>query len=117
MTDLIATETTAPQAQPPGAGQLAAQLERHRAELTAHCRRTLGSAFDAEDAVQETLVRAWRGHDRFQGRATLRSWLYRIALNVCFDHLYGRGRRPHPIDLGPGSAADSRVLDATDPAD
>jgi RNA polymerase sigma-70 factor (ECF subfamily) len=77
------------------------QLERHRRELTGYCYRMLGSPFEAEDAVQETMLRAWRGLDRFEGRAALRSWLYRIATNVCMDALDGRKRRARPMDLGP----------------
>ncbi|MDJ0343796.1 sigma-70 family RNA polymerase sigma factor [Streptomyces sp. H10-C2] len=75
------------------------QLERHRVELTGYCYRMMGSAFESEDAVQETLVRAWRGFDRFEGRASLRSWLYRIATNVCLDMLKARERRARPMDL------------------
>ncbi len=70
----------------------------HRAELTAYCRRMLGSSFDAEDAVQETLLRAWRASESFERRASLRTWLYRIATNVCLDALGRAARQPVPID-------------------
>ncbi|HEY3542689.1 MAG TPA: sigma-70 family RNA polymerase sigma factor [Gaiellaceae bacterium] len=82
-----------------GAG--AEQLEQYRRELTGYCYRMLGSAFEAEDAVQETMLRAWRSLEKFEGRASLRSWVYRIATNVCFDQLNGREKRARPMDLGP----------------
>jgi RNA polymerase sigma-70 factor (ECF subfamily) len=77
------------------------ELEQHRVELTAYCYRMLSSPFDAEDAVQDTFMRAWRSRDRFEGRAAMRSWLYRIATNVCLDMLKGKQRRIRPMDLGP----------------
>ncbi len=77
------------------------ELEQHRRELTAYCYRMLGSPFEAEDAVQETLLRAWRARERFEGRSAVRSWLYRIATNVCLDLLGNKERRARPMDLGP----------------
>ena len=81
--------------------ELTARFEEHRRELTGYSYRMLGSSFEAEDAVQETFIRAWRGYERFEGRSALRSWLYRIATNVCLDMLEGRERRARPMDLGP----------------
>jgi RNA polymerase sigma-70 factor (ECF subfamily) len=81
------------------------QLEHHRGELTGYCRRVLGSRFEAEDAVQETLLRAWRSLDCFEGRGALRSWLYRIATNVSTDMLNHRSRRAVPVDLSSGGSA------------
>src|SRR5579863_8715838 len=79
------------------------ELEAHRRELTGYCYRMLGSGSEAEDAVQETLVRAWKAADRFEGRSSVRSWLYRIATNVCVDMHRGVQRRARPMELGPAS--------------
>jgi RNA polymerase sigma-70 factor (ECF subfamily) len=84
----------------------AIQLEAHRAPLTGHCYRMLGSACDAEDAVQETMVRAWQGIARFEGRSSLRTWLYRIATNVCLDTLSDRSRRARPMEEGPNGSVE-----------
>ena len=80
------------------------QLEKHRRELTGYCYRMLGSAFEAEDAVQEALLRAWRNLDGFDGRSSLRTWLYRIATNVCLDMLSARQRRALPMDMSPAAS-------------
>ena len=86
------------------------QLEQYRRELTGYCYRMLGSGFEADDAVQETMLRAWRAAEGFEGRSSVRSWLYRIATNICLDMLRGRQRRAMPMDLGPASAPVEALL-------
>ncbi|HVW17981.1 MAG TPA: RNA polymerase subunit sigma-70 [Solirubrobacteraceae bacterium] len=90
------------------------ELEAHRPALTAYCYRMLGSPFSAEDAVQETLLRAWRGAARFEGRAAVKSWLYRIATNVCLREIERARRRARPMDLGPARAPEVEHLGGRD---
>ncbi|MGW7287545.1 sigma-70 family RNA polymerase sigma factor [Streptomyces sp. NPDC054847] len=98
MSDLAATQ------------DLDSRLEQHRKELTGYCYRMLGSSFEAEDAVQDTMVRAWRSFEKFEGRSSLRSWLYRIATNVCLDMLNAGNRRARPMDLsGPTPVAQAQL--------
>jgi len=85
------------------------ELDQYRRPLTGYCYRMLGSAFEADDAVQETFVRAWKNADTFEGRSAVKSWLYRIATNVCLDMLRSRKRRARPMDMGPAQRADGDV--------
>src|SRR6201986_4995757 len=92
-------------------------LAQSRRELTGYCYRMLGSGFEADDAVQETMLRAWRAADGFEGRSSVRSWLYRIAPNICLDMLRGRQRQALPIDLGPASPPVEAMLGDWHPDD
>ena len=107
MTELATTDGGSPRAATRAPEDLDRQLEQHRTELTAYAYRMLGTAFEAEDAVQETFLRALKGFEGFEGRAALRSWLYRIATNVCLDMLGGKERRARPMDLAPARTADA----------
>jgi RNA polymerase sigma-70 factor (ECF subfamily) len=110
----VATNTTDRPGGPVIPADLERALDQHRRELTGYCYRMLGSGSEAEDAVQETLVKAWKAYDGFEARSSMRSWLYRIATNVCIDMLRGPQRRARPMDLGPSSTVDTAVL-ATQP--
>lgn len=132
MTDLAHPAPTTRETPP---GEIELELEQYRGELTGFCYRMLASSFESDDAVQETLIRAWRSFGRFEGRSAVRSWLYRIATNVCLDMLSGRERRARPMDLGPSRPPDgplggtlpevtwiepipdSRIISNSDPAD
>ena len=85
------------------------EIEAHRPALTGHCYRMLGSLVDADDAAQETVIRAWKSLDRFDGRASLRTWLYRIATHVCLDEIASRGRRARPMGEGPAGSTTDRL--------
>ena len=95
---------------------LGTRLEAHRTELTGYCYRMLGSSFEAEDAVQDTMIRAWRSYDKFEGRSSLRSWLYRIATNVCLDMLTAGNKRARPMDLTESTPLARAALVLDDPA-
>ena len=102
--------TCDPVAVPAPASVALLDLEPFRRELTGYCYRMLASGFEAEDAVQETMVRAWRNAERFEGRSSLRSWLYRIATNVCIDMQRQVQRRARPMEMGPASPPDESNL-------
>jgi len=111
MIDGMAVRTAPPPAPIAADQELEARLESYRSELTGYAYRMLGSSFEADDAVQETLLRAWRNIGGFEGRSSLRSWLYRIATNVCLDMLTSRERRARPMDLQPAGTAEGPLGD------
>src|SRR4028119_747396 len=97
----------------PRFAELTSSFEQYRPALTGHCYRMLGSVVDAEDAVQEAMLRAWKSIDRFKEQASLKTWLYRIATNVCLDALAATNRRRvRPVELSdhPGVVTDGLVL-------
>ena len=116
----MAEPTARDRATRPGADELELRLEQHRTELTAYAYRMLGSGFEAEDAVQEASLRAWKSFEHFEGRSSLRSWLYSIVTNVCLDMLGGRERRARPMaragQIGGHPAAGPAPRDRVDPA-
>jgi RNA polymerase sigma-70 factor, ECF subfamily len=114
----VSETVSSPAAASPSAAALTPELlEEYRRELTGYCYRMLGSGFEADDAVQETMLRAWRAADGFEGRSSVRSWLYRIATNICLDMLRGRQRRALPMDLGPSSPPVEALLGDSQPAE
>jgi RNA polymerase sigma-70 factor, ECF subfamily len=93
-----------------GSDDFAVELDVHRRALTGYCYRMLGAGSEAEDAVQETFLRAWRARERFAQRSTLKTWLYKIATNVCLDMPQRPQRRARPMDLASPSTTETAVL-------